>query len=480
MSAEIKSETVDINGKSVLLVSVKDGEAAIGTCSAGHTDYSGSASSQTRLFYIGSDPIINLICPNRGNKYSDKLVSFCPGFQGYEPKIHDALGNSFKKLNNGDSLEAGLHDLFALLEDGVYTVYMNDYYPTDGNGIFFWGGYNISHEVRGTAERSRAIGDRTFKPCFLVPTEPLDYYTAKTRVSADDQVKHRRVQGIVYHLTGMYSVVLKGHHGSVCCVDKDIPYSCAVIEKITEPYTDRIIPQAPAVASEPMPEEPAAASGEDGEEAQETTASAPIPPVAPPVFIPEGITGFRSPSVKIPLEHFPREMLRLIIEGRPEYKPRQFGMLSAKLNTAKRKSVSNNVLPFSILEKSEQMPDVEMIESAYAIDQLSDDQLNCLLRGDVECGGEVIVSPNFYSSIVTACNFLQFSNTQRFIDFSIAIMDNPELSATHEYVAHRAAGQLSSRKLFNFFKSAVDGKDPKYEKILPTAQVFINRYNEKA
>ncbi len=477
MNAEIKSEKVDINGKSVLLVSVKDGEAAIGTCSAGHTESNGSASSQTRLFYIGSDPVINLICPNRGNKYSDKLVSFCPGFQGYEPKIHDALGSSFKKLNNGDSLETGLHDLFTLLEDGVYAVYMNDYYPTDGNGIFFWGGYNISHEVHGTAERSRAIGERTFKPCFLIPTEPLDYYAAKTRVNIDEQVKRRRVQGIVYHLTGLYSVVLKGHHGSICCVDKDIPYNCAVIEKISEPYTDRIVPQVPDVVSEPMPENPAAVPA-DGEEVQETPA--PIQPVAPPVFIPEGITGFRSPSVKIPLELFPKEMLRLIIEGRPEYKPRQFGLLSAKLNSAKRKSVSNNVLPFSILEKSEQMPDVEMIESAYAIDQLSDEQLNCLLRGDVECDGEVIVSPNFYSSIVTACNFLQFSNTQRFIDFSIAIMDNPELSATHEYVAHRAAGQLSSKKLFNFFKSAVDSKDAKYEKILPTAQVFVNRYNEKA
>ncbi len=471
MSAEIKSETVDINGKSVLLVSVKNGEAAIGTCSAGHIDHSGSASSQTRLFFIGGDPIINLICPNHGNKQSDKLVSFCPGFQGYEQKIHDALGSSFNKLNNGDSLAAGLHDLFTLLEDGVYTVYMNDYYPTDGNGIFFWGGYNISHEVRGTAERSRAIGDREFKPCFLVPTEPLDYYAAKTRVSTEEQVKRRRVQGIVYHLSGLFSVVLKGHHGAVCCVDKNIPYSCAVIEKIAEPYTDRFIPEAP----EPMPEDPAAVS-EDGATAAAETVSY----TAPPAFVPEGITGFRSPSVKIPLELFPREMLRQIIEGRAEYKPRQFSMLSAKLNTVRRKAVSNNVLPYSILEKSEQMPDCDMIESAYAIDKLSDEQLNCLLRGDVECNGELIVSPNFYSSIVTACNFLQFSNTQRFIDFSIAIMDNPDLSAAHEYVAHRAAGQLSSRKLFNFFKRAIDGKDTKYEKIIPTAQVFVNRYNERA
>ncbi len=477
MSAEVKSETIDLNGKSVLLISVKNGEAAIGTCLAGHTDYSGSASTQTRLFFIGTDPVINFICPNHSNKRSDKLVSFCPGFQGYEPKIHDALGNSFNKLNNGDSLAAGLHDIFTLLEDGVYTAYMSDYYPTDGSGIFFWGGYNISHEVRGTAEQSRVIGpDQTFKPCFLVPTEPLDYFTARTRVNTDEQVKYRRVQGIVYHLSGLHSALLKGHHGAVSCTDKDIPYSCAVIEKITEPYTDIIYPEAPLPASSPAP------VTEEGEAGAETEAqSAPTPTVNPkPIFVPEGITGFRSPSVKIPLKAFPKDMLRIIIEGRAEYKPRQFSILSAKLSTVRRKAVSNNVLPFSVLEKSEQMPDCEMIESAYAIKKLSDEELNCLLRGDVEYNGEVIVSPNFYSSIVTACNFLQFSDAQRFVDFSIAIIDNPDLVATHEYVAHRAAGQSSSRKLYNFFKNAVEGGDAKYEKIIPVAQTFVNRYKDQA
>ncbi len=476
MGMEIKSETIDLNGKSVLLVSVKNGEAAIGTCFAGHTDHIGGAGTQTRLFFIGSDPVINFICPNHSNKRSDKLVSFCPGFQGYEPKIHDALGNCFNKLNEGDSLASGLRDIFGLLEDGVYTAYMSDYYPTDGSGIFFWGGYNISHEVRGTAEQSRVIPPgQTFKPCFLVPTEPLDYFEARTRVSTDEQVKRRKVQGIVYHLSGFHSALLKGHHGAVSCVDKDIPYTCAVIEKVCEPYTDIIYPEAP------MPEPAPAEESAEGEAGGETAEANPAP-AAPlkPVFVPEGITGFRSPSVKIPLELFPKDMLRIIIEGRAEYKPRQFALLMAKLNAVSRKAVSNNVLPYTILEKSEQMPDCEMIESAYAVKKLSDEQLNSLLRGDVEYNGEVIVSPNFYSSIVTACNFLQFSDTQRFVDFAIAIMDNPDLAATHEYVAHRASGQYASRKLYNFFKNAVDGGDAKYEKIIPVAKTFVNRFNEQA
>ena len=98
MGVDIKSEIVDYDGQSTLLVSVKNGGCVIGTCLAGNTEQSGIISSRTRLFYIGNDPVINLICPNHGNKQSDKLVSFSPGFRGYDQKINDALTNSFKRL----------------------------------------------------------------------------------------------------------------------------------------------------------------------------------------------------------------------------------------------------------------------------------------------------------------------------------------------------------------------------------------------
>lgn len=479
MGVDIKSETVDFDGQSALLVSVKDGGCAIGTCSAGNIDQAGGTSSRTRLFYIGSDPVINLICPNRANKQSDKLVSFCPGFQGYDQKINSALTNGFNRLNDGESLNSGLRDIFGLLEDGVYTAYYADYYPTDGNGIFFWGGYNISHEVHGTAEHNHVIGDRTFKPCFLLPTQPMDYYTSRTKVGTDDQVKKRSVQGIVYHVTGLYSALLKGHHGAVSCVDMGIPFRCAVIEKIAEPYTDKVYAASPvnvpppAPASEEVdPEAPDAAEQIDA--AVKASEAAAQEPVA--VMPAKGITGFRSPSVKIPLNAFPKDMLRQLIEGRSEYKPDHFNVMAAKLQTMRRKSINNNVLPYSVLERAEQMPDCEMVESAYAIDNLTDEQLDCLLRGDVECNGEVIVSPNFYSSIVTACSYLQFKDIRRFVDFSIAIMENPELVAAHEYVARRVSSQSENKKIFNFFKNAVESGDSKYDKIIPIAQTFIKRF----
>lgn len=457
MSADIKTDTIDLNGKSVLLVSVKNGEGVIGTCNAGHADHSGNRSNDTRLFFIGSEPIIDFICPSYGNKNADKLVSFCPGFQGYDRKVYEIITGCLSRLNNGDSLAVGLRDIFSMLQDGVYKLYVSDYYPTDGNGVFFWGGYNISHEVRGTAEHNRTIGDdKVFKPCFLIPTQPLDFFKSKILMHTEEQIQTRRIQGIVYHLSGFHSALLKGHHGAVSCAEKDIPFKCAVIEKIADPYTEAVVPVAKAAS-------------EDASEEEKP---------APAVETHEGITGFRSPSVKIPLEAFPKDMLRQIIGGRPEYKPEHFSTLTAKLGTVRRKSVTNNILPMPVLEKAEQMPDCSMVESAYAIKSLSDEELNCLLAGDVECNGEVIVSPNFYASIVTACNFLQFTDTQRFVDFAIAIMENPELGATHDYVSRRVCALETNKKLYNFFKSVVDSGDVKYDKIIVAARTFVDRFEK--
>ncbi|MDE7229932.1 MAG: hypothetical protein K2N56_05575 [Oscillospiraceae bacterium] len=468
MAVEIKTETIEYHGRSTMLVSVKNGEAAIGICSAGYNGL-GGANAINKIFFIGNDPIVNIVCPARGNNQSDKMLAVAPGFVGYDQKINAVINGCFDKLNGGEALTTGMRDIFNMLQDGVYAVYLSDYYPTDGNSSFFWGAYNILHDVHGTAEHGRVVGQRTFKPCFLIPSQPLDYYAPKTKVNTDDLVKRRKIQGIVYHLSGFHSVVLKGHHGAVCCVDNEVPFTCAVIEKICEPYTKKFVPPQPAAAPVPDidPDNPEAAPSEE--------AAAAPPPVSVPIAVPEGITGFRCASLKLPLDVFPKDMLRMLIEERAEYKPRQFDILIAKLNTVRKKALSNNVLPFSVLEKTDTLPDCDMVESAYAIDGLSDEQLDHLLAGDVECNGEIIISPNFYSSIVTACNYLQFTDMKRFVDFSIAILDNPELSATHEYVAHRALSQISNKKLGAFFAGVVSSRDAKYEKIMTVAQTFMER-----
>ena len=237
-------------------------------------------------------------------------------------------------------------------------------------------------------------------------------------------------------------------------------------ERISDPFT---MPAMPKAAPAPAP-----APSEDEQAADSEAAVAPVQ-ITESLPEREGITGYRSASVKIPLELFPKDMLRNLLENRREYNPEHSTALVQKLTLVKRRAVSNSVIPRPVHEKCELMPDCEMIESAFAINSLSEAQLQALLAGDVEYNGEIIISPNFYSSIVTACNYLQFHDEARFIEFSISIMENPELYATHEYIAKRVSRTVS-KKVYQYFKSAINSGDPRYDKILVTADKYVKDY----
>ncbi|MGN1339535.1 MAG: hypothetical protein ACI4WS_04525 [Oscillospiraceae bacterium] len=468
MGVEIKSEHIDIGGKNVLLVSVRGGSAVIGSCTAGYGSKQGDTSALSRLFYIGNDPAVEILCPNRGSKNSDKLISMCTGYSFMDEEIHDTLTESFNRVNGGDSLEAGLHDTLALLPDGVYTIYLSDYYTTDGAGTFFWGAYNLTHEIHGTAEHNRTIGKgKTYRPCFLIPGAPLDNFDSKTLNVINDAVRTRTVQGVVYHLSGLHSVLLKGHHGAVSCTIEKIPFRCAVIEKLDEPYTETYIPPV----SEPV-------TAEEQQEGDEATEAQPEQSAPVEVSMREGITGFRSASVKVPLELIPRDMLRVLLENRFEYKPDHYNSMRRKVSMVRKKSYSNKVIPRPALELAEQMPDCEMMESVFTVEKLSQAQLDALLSGETELNGEIIISPNFYSSIVTACNFLQFTNQKKFVEFSLAILANPELYATHEYIANRIS-RLVSKEVYEFFRAVIENNDPGYDKIMHIAQKYVSFYEKQ-
>ena len=94
MGVEIKSEHIDIGGSNVVLASVRGGKAVIGTCSAGYGAKRGDTSAQTRLFYIGNEPVAEILCPNHGSKSSDKLISLCTGYSAMDDEIHDTLTES--------------------------------------------------------------------------------------------------------------------------------------------------------------------------------------------------------------------------------------------------------------------------------------------------------------------------------------------------------------------------------------------------
>lgn len=171
-------------------------------------------------------------------------------------------------------------------------------------------------------------------------------------------------------------------------------------------------------------------------------------------------------------------MLRILLENRFEYKPDHYHSLIRKLGTVRKKSYSNKVIPHPALELAEQMPDCEMMESVFTVDKLTQAQLDALLAGETDLNGETIISPNFYSSIVTACNFLQFTNPKKFVEFSLAILDNPELYATHEYIANRIS-RITNKDVYAFFRSVLANDDPWYEKLRQIAEKYVALYDRQ-
>ena len=78
---------------------------------------------------------------------------------------------------------------------------------------------------------------------------------------------------------------------------------------------------------------------------------------------------------------------------------------------------------------------------------------------------------------MTACNFLQFKDEQRFVNFSISILENPDLNATHEYTARRLARLSANEKAYRFFKNVIASDDAKYEKFLTVADRYVREYD---
>lgn len=302
MGFELKSERIDIGGTRALLVSVSGGSAAIGTASVGYCDIARDTSVLTRMFYIGSSPVAEMLCPDHGSKSRDKMISLCAGYTASDKVIHEKLTDGLCRLNQGEPPEECLRGAFALLSDGVYTVYLSEYHPTDSAGVFFLNAYSLTHEIRGTAENNKITEKKDcYFPCYLIPGVPpaeVDIKGAKGSPSGE------KIQGIAYHLAGYHSVLLKGHHNAALCSERGLPFTCAVIEKITEPYTEYT-----------------------GEETEDDLEDGSVPPREG-----RGITGFRSPSVKIPLERFPHDMLELLIRTRTEYKPKNLDALIKRLN----------------------------------------------------------------------------------------------------------------------------------------------------
>jgi hypothetical protein len=435
----INTYHMTVGSRDFLLVDVSKSHDIIGT-----TTVSVAAPDVpvTDILYCGKEAIINMTRPAKGGDFTDKLVNQISTTAVCDENIKailSSVGDSY--FTYKQSITKAIHPFMELLSEGIYVCHDSKMIPSNGAGEFFWNAYTHRREVPGTANYNRVMGkESNFTPCFLIPTtSPAEFTESKVRAQREKIVAGKKIGGLAYHMSGMFSALLDGHHSASACLLHDTVFRCLVVEPLSD-----VLYETPEQAAQ------------YGREPR--------------------IIALSCPYVKIPIGQIPPPMLESFLLRRNGVKPRHFTELRKKAFRTLRMS-ARKAIPREILLKAELLPDASAIESAHAITELTDEQLDALLAGEIKYDDKIIISQNYYNSIITACNYLQYEDFDRFIKFACAIVENQDLTATHKYVIERLCG-INNAKIYDFFSSLMEKDDPFYKDHIPHFEMYIKGWQK--
>jgi hypothetical protein len=385
-------------------------------------------------FFIEKEPIIKIVNPQISEQYGNKFITQISGSEKCPDYIKTRLSASadnYFRYNQG--LARSAISALELLTSGLYVVYESQMHPSNGNGKFFWNCYNYTEELHGTSDKNPVIGDSCFCPTFLIPThQPISFQIKKLSHTIKSD---RKLYGVAYHITGMFSALLEGHHLATASLIKDESFRCLVIE----PLTDIIY---------------------DSEERNKN----------------RKIVALACANARIPVEQLPDNSLERFLIWRKHVKPASFDELKPKLGKTIL-PVSKKSFPLSLYDKALQLPDCDLIESASGVKHLTKEQISTLLNGEVKHGDEIIISANLHSSLVSAANYLQITDFDMFMDFTINILKRSELESAHKYIAERLLTVMHP-KINEFFAKIVAEKEPTEGIIAETAPKYIEKWEQ--
>ncbi|MDR0223034.1 MAG: hypothetical protein LBI38_05840 [Oscillospiraceae bacterium] len=432
MNSVVVSTTLEIDGREFLLADVSKGTGQVGIFKGNN-----APGSDTDVFFVESEPIFSIGKQNNLDPAADKLVAQISGIE----KCSDVVKSRFSVVGDnfflyGQGLARSAVPVLELLSEGLYVVHESRMIPSDGAGNFFWNAYNVRHEVAGTADRNSVIGDANFSPCFLIPCEQAASYQPNKMTALQERIRKGKVSGgVAYHVSGMFSALLDGHHTATACLLNDKDFKCLVIE----PLTGVIY------------------GAEDGGGRKK-------------------IVALSCPYVKIPLDALPENTLERFLITRKYARPDTYGEIKSKMSRSV-KTASKRAFPAAVYEKAAQLPDSAMVESTSGVNSLSEEQLNALLAGEVKYEDKYIISNNYYNSVITACNYLQTADFGRFLPFALDILKNEDLSAAHKYVAERLLN-IMHPAVYGYFSSVAAEKAEQDGFVAEIAHKYVQRWNE--
>lgn len=425
---EVTAKHINTDDGDILIFTVKNSSNRIGICPLN------SAKDDMYCLYAYDDPVV-VFSGNSGNKYADKIVCEM-GSMTQTSIINTAVKEVYDQLCAGAAFEYCLPNLLKMMPDGLYAVSWQKCYPTMGENMFFWSGYGVSKQIKCSSRYIKLIDEnKTYSAPFLIPTaRPVTFESAGVTEASQKCRRGDELFGLSLHLSGFYSVLIKGHHAACAAVVNDEPFYTVQIQPVKDIW-----------------------KAEDEEGVMQTL-------------------GLCSESFRIPFSVLDASEISAVLSTRACRIPDTYPSIRKKISTPK--PAKSKGIPSQYNVFCESYPDADMIASAQGIDELTPPMLEALLMGETTLEDKVIISENYYSSVTAACNYLRYHSTNDFLTFSLNIMKNPELSATYSYVATCMA-KLHDKRVKDFFAEVIASGDPGYASIISVAKSYIDNYEQR-
>lgn len=183
-----------------------------------------------RMLMIGNKPAIMA-----GVKYGECFTCY-----RYFVKAGPALLPSIQELeelrhaaDNAEEGELGVIQkalpLINLLAKGMYHFKLEKYYPTDGEGNFFWMPLNRERIY----DCVRFLHTDYGPAMFLAPTQPVTAFNpARVEEYRRKIQKGEQVGGIAFKYLNHLSFLLDGHHRATAAMLEGVDFSCLTIDRI--------------------------------------------------------------------------------------------------------------------------------------------------------------------------------------------------------------------------------------------------------
>jgi hypothetical protein len=143
-----------------------------------------------------------------------------------------ALSRSYGGLE--DALTR-LEPVVGLLQPGLYILSYSEYFPTNGDGRFFWDVPEDMTPYRATAELYDKENYRVLPcfPCFLYPSQSVQKYDPSRVTYYRDSIRAGEMLPpvLAYHIWGYMSVLLDGHHRACACALEGVGVPCLTLSQ---------------------------------------------------------------------------------------------------------------------------------------------------------------------------------------------------------------------------------------------------------